>query len=111
MVQEMILFASQEDPRFSPVQKEELLEIDIHLSIISPPQQKDPQELQLGVHGVLIMKGECSALHLPHIAEERGWTLETLLEKTCLKGGLSQDAWKQGAQVLSFKTQQFFDSI
>ncbi len=94
-VQEMAVASAFEDPRFPPLQPEELPGTHIEISVLSPFRKvTDPAEIQVGTHGILIRRGGRSGLLLPQVATEQGWDRDTFLEHTCRKAGLPTDAWK-----------------
>ena len=94
-VQQMAKKAALEDPRFRPVQPEELREIEIEISVLTPLQPLDDVEkIELGRHGLWIRKGYASGVLLPQVPVEQGWDCQTYLERICLKAGLPTDAWK-----------------
>jgi len=101
--------AAMEDPRFRPVTKEELREIDIEISVMSPLEKiKSVDEIVIGKHGVLIKKGGRQGLYLPQVPVEQGWNLEQYLESLCFeKAGLPRDAWKEGAEIYIYSAQVF----
>jgi AmmeMemoRadiSam system protein B/AmmeMemoRadiSam system protein A len=87
--------ACSSDPRFPPMTKEELKDMDIEISILSPfVPLKDIKNIQVGKHGLYIMKGTQSGLLLPQVATEFGWSRDEFLEHICMKAGLPKDAWK-----------------
>ena len=108
-VQEMALSSSQQDPRFPPVQEEELQDIDIEISVLSPLREiKDVGEIEVGRHGIYITKGFYSGVLLPQVASEYGWDRETFLEHTCMKAGLPPESWKEeGVKIEIFDAQVF----
>jgi len=94
--------ASSSDPRFPPMKKEELKDIDIEISILSPLKPlKDVKDIQPGKHGLVIIKGVHSGILLPQVATEFGWDRETFLEQVCMKAGLPRGSWKD-AELFSF---------
>lgn len=92
---EMAIESSTGDPRFSPVIPEELNEIDIEISVLTPPKKiKSIDEITLGKHGVIVRKGNRSGVFLPQVATETGWDKKTFLEQLCIgKAGLPKDAY------------------
>jgi AmmeMemoRadiSam system protein A len=87
--------AAFHDPRFPPVSKEELQELDIEISALTPLQRiENVEEIEVGKHGIYIEKGFFSGLLLPQVATDYGWDRQTFLEQTCYKAGLHRDAWK-----------------
>ncbi len=69
--------------------------MDVEISILSPLRPlKDVKNIQIGKHGLFIVKGMQSGLLLPQVATELGWNRDTFLEQVCAKAGLPKDAWK-----------------
>ncbi len=94
-VRDVAVSSAFEDPRFPPVQRSELAQITIEISVLSPLRRiTDPREITVGVHGLLIKRGFRSGLLLPQVATEQGWDRETFLAHTCRKAGLPTDAWR-----------------
>ncbi len=84
------------DPRFDPVEEDELPELRIEISILTPRKPIDaPQRIVPGRDGVHLVLGPASAVFLPQVATEYGWDRTTLLAKLCKKAGLRPDAWKK----------------
>ena len=95
-VQSMAVAAAAEDPRFSPVRPEELSDLHIEISVLSPLEEiSSLKQIEVGRHGILIRKGFNQGLLLPQVAVEHGWGLEEFLRNTCYKAGLNPDAWKR----------------
>jgi AmmeMemoRadiSam system protein A len=87
--------AAFRDPRFAPLQEEELSYLDLEISVLTPLTEiKNPEEIQVGVHGIYIRRGIRSGVLLPQVATERNWDTITFLEETCRKAFLPPDAWK-----------------
>lgn len=96
------------DPRFPPVRAEELAEIDIEISVLTPERAiASPADIEVGRHGVIVEHHGRRGLLLPQVAGEHGWDRLTFLEHTCLKAGLPRDAWKWGARIFVFEAQVF----
>ena len=96
-VAEMAVAAAFEDPRFPPLRREELSDIDIEISVLTPLRRiTDVGQIQVGTHGIYLRRGGYSGLLLPQVATEWGWDRNTFLEHTCEKAHLSKDAWKDG---------------
>ena len=94
-VEEMAAAAAFQDPRFPPVTKNELKDLDIEISVLTPFEQiTDVNKIEVGKHGLYIERGFYSGLLLPQVATEYGWDRDTFLEHTCRKAGLPTDAWK-----------------
>lgn len=110
MVRDMAVESAVADPRFSPVELEDLKDIEIEISALSPMQKIDNSDkIQLGVHGVLVRKGFYSGVFLPQVATETGWTKEEFLSNLCShKAGLSADAWKDKSTELYIFSAEIF---
>jgi uncharacterized protein len=87
--------AAFNDPRFPPLTREELSEIEVEISILSPLTPCPPENVIPGRHGLLVRKGPYSGLLLPQVATEYGWDRETFLAQTCRKAGLPSQAWRE----------------
>lgn len=111
VVRQKAIDAAVNDPRFPSVKSEELRDIKIEISVLSPQQKIDAwQEIELGKHGVVIKKGLRSGVFLPQVATETGWDLDTFMGQLCSqKAGLAWDCWKQDDVVLYTFTAQVFD--
>ena len=106
---EMTVSASTRDPRFPPVSKGELKDINIEISALTPLRLiDDPGGIEMGKHGLYITKGNHSGLLLPQVAAEHKWNREEFLRQTCIKAGLPQNAWKdKGTSIYTFTAQIF----
>lgn len=88
--------AAFEDPRFPPLTSEEFKSVEIEISVLSPLKKvHDFNEIQVGVHGLVIDAGYARGLLLPQVATEYGWGREEFLSHTARKAGLTPDAWKR----------------
>jgi AmmeMemoRadiSam system protein B/AmmeMemoRadiSam system protein A len=95
-IEEMAEAAAFRDPRFSPIKEKELQELDIEISVLTPLKRiKDVNEIQVGKHGIYIVRGMWAGLLLPQVATEYGWDRLAFLEHTCQKAGLPPNAWKE----------------
>lgn len=103
--------AALEDPRFTPVQRDELAAIRVELSVLTPVVRTAPGEIEVGRHGVLIVQGWRRGVLLPQVAVEAGWDRDAFLTAACRKAGLPTDAWRAGADVFAFETEIFSESM
>lgn len=95
-VKEMAIASAFQDPRFNPLTPEELKEIDLEISVLTPLKKiENIEEIEVGKHGIYIVKGFFSGLLLPQVATENNWDRQTFLAHTCLKAGLPPTAWKE----------------
>ena len=101
--------AAFEDSRFPPLTKEEAEELTIHISVLSPLQAVEAEEVEVGRHGLLVSQGGRRGLLLPQVPVEHDWDRNTFLEQTCRKAGLPGDAWLRGAVLEAFTAEVFGD--
>ncbi len=94
VVQDMAVSAAFRDPRFPPLQREELPLVEIEISVLSPMREGSPEEVEVGVHGVYVVKGGYRGVLLPQVPVEFGWDRETFLRHVCLKAGLPPECYK-----------------
>ena len=108
-VSQMAISACSHDPRFNPVTADELKDIHIEISVLSPLEPvADVNTIEVGTHGLLVDYEGRSGVLLPQVATERGWSREEFLRKTCIKAGLSPDTWKlAGVKIYSFTAEVF----
>ena len=94
-VEEMSIAAAVRDPRFPPLRKGELKDVQLEISVLTPLRRiSDVAEIEVGTHGLYIRKGGRAGLLLPQVATEYGWDRGTFLKETCRKAGLGPDAWR-----------------
>jgi AmmeMemoRadiSam system protein A len=99
------------DPRFDPVRPEELQDIRLEISVLTPEHEiRAVSEIEVGRHGLIVEKGARRGLLLPQVATEHGWDRDTFVAQTCLKAGLAEDAWRHGARIFVFEAQVFGES-
>jgi hypothetical protein len=103
--------SASSDPRFPPVAPSELADLSLEISVLGPlePIDAHPEAFTIGVHGLVAEQGYRRGLLLPQVATEWGWTPEQFLTHTCLKAGLSADAWQCGATFYRFAAEIFGD--
>jgi len=107
--------AAFHDPRFPPLTKKELEQVEVEVSVLSEPRPlpfSDPEDLlrklQPNVDGVIIRQGHASATFLPQVWEQLP-KKEDFLGHLCLKAGLPRDAWKRGRIEVSTYQVQYFE--
>ncbi len=87
--------AAFRDPRFFPVRKDELGDLELEISVMGPIELvRDVMEIEVGRDGLIISRGRFAGLLLPQVASEYGWDRETFLDQTCLKAGLQPGSWR-----------------
>jgi len=103
VVQEMAVSAATSDPRFPPMTADELGEVSIEISVLSPLRRlTDTQQIEVGTHGLMIFKDGHQGVLLPQVPVEQGWDREKFLENLCLKAGLLPDCWREEAALYTF---------
>jgi len=106
-VRENTISACSRDPRFSPVKSDELKDISIEISVLTPPVSIDSwKDIELGKHGIILQKGAYKSVFLPQVAPEQGWDIETTLMYLALKAGLSAEQWLDASYKV-FEAQVF----
>jgi AmmeMemoRadiSam system protein A len=87
--------AAFRDPRFHPLQQNELGRVHLEISIMSPIERvTNLDDIVPGRDGLIISRGRYAGLLLPQVATEYGWDRDTFLAQTCVKAGLPADAWR-----------------
>ncbi len=98
MIRDRAIDAAVHDTRFNPVTADELKDIEIEISVLTPRQKvKDPlSEIKIGRDGVWIQIGLHRGVFLPQVPTEQGWTtVEQYLDHLCYKAHLPQaGCWK-----------------
>ncbi len=111
VVRQKTIDAAVNDARFQPVVFDELDEIKIEISVLSPQRRvSDWQEIELGKDGVVIKKGLRGGVFLPQVATENNWDLDKFMGELCSqKAGLPWDCWKKSDIELYVFTAQVFE--
>lgn len=101
--------AAFEDPRFPPVNKNELKDIKIEISVLTPlVKVGDINEIIVGKDGLLLKNRFNQGLLLPQVPVENNWNLIQFLNYTSQKAGLSPDKWKDPeTEIFKFQAQIF----
>lgn len=108
LVGRMALATAFEDTRFDKVRSNELKDIEIEISVLTPFKEvSGPGAIVVGRDGVLLQKDRRSAVFLPQVATEEHWTRDQMLENLCLKGGLDAGCWRAGAKLSTFQADVF----
>jgi len=99
--------AAFEDTRFHPVDRPQAKQLKVSLSVLSPLFAIQPEDVEVGRHGLVVSLGGRRGLLLPQVPVEHGWDRETFLEQTCRKAGLPSDEWRKGASLEAFSAEVF----
>lgn len=113
-IEEAAAHAAIHDPRFYPVNEEELRQIKIEVTILTQPTllecdpEHRPAHVIVGRHGLIAEMNGHTGLLLPQVAIEYGWDPVEFLRETCNKAGLHPDAWTNAScNILTFEGQIF----
>jgi MEMO1 family protein len=107
----MALQAAFGDPRFAPVELNELKNIEIEISVLTPMRTiPSPDEIVVGRDGVLMSKAGASAVFLPQVAPENHWDRAEMLDNLCMKAGLPSGCWKRDAKFQTFQAEVFSEA-
>ena len=106
-VAKMATAAASKDPRFHPLEKNELDNFSLEISVLSPLEKLDDiEQIEVGVHGLYIEKNFSRGVLLPQVATEHNWDRITFLQQTCLKAGLPKNTWQSAdAEIYIFSAQ------
>lgn len=102
------LNAAFNDYRFPQLQAEELPEIELEISALTPSKPVTSwRDIVIGRDGIVLEKNGRSAVFLPQVATEQGWTLPETLSYLARKAGLASDDWKNGTSFMVFQAEVF----
>ena len=106
-IAETAVAAAFDDPRFMPVAEDEVAELKVEISVLSPLRPIEPEQVEIGRHGLVVSYGNRRGLLLPQVPLELGWDRETFLSQTCMKAGLDPDTFKLGVRLEAFTAEVF----
>ncbi len=111
VVQQMAVAAATQDYRFLRVSPEEMEQIDIEISVLTPLKKiQSIDEIELGRDGIYIKKGNQSGTFLPQVATETGWNKEEFLGHCAQdKAGIGWDGWKD-AELFTYRAIVFSEA-
>jgi AmmeMemoRadiSam system protein A len=100
----MVIAAATDDPRFPRVSLAEVPRLRIEISVLSTMDPIEPAEIEIGKHGLMIVRGHAAGLLLPQVAVEYGWRVEEFLSALCRKAGLPAGTWRsRDVQLYGFE--------
>jgi AmmeMemoRadiSam system protein A len=115
-VAENAFAAAFRDPRFAPLGAEEWPEVDIHLSILTPPEAlhfRDEADLlgqiQPGEDGLILQDGPNRGTFLPSVWDSLP-DAHDFLTHLKLKAGLAANHWSGRVEVYRYHTESFGDT-
>ena len=108
-VKDFAVSSAFNDPRFPPFEKNEMTDLNIEISVLSPLEKVTSLDsIEIGKHGLYAKRGARSGVLLPQVPVEQRWNRAQFLKHTCLKAGLPEDAWKTGeVDFYSFTAEVF----
>lgn len=116
-IEENALNAAFRDPRFPPLSAEELPEIEIEVSVLTPPKPlsfTDGEDLKAqlipGIHGVILSRGWQRSTFLPQVWKQLPQK-ESFLGHLCRKAGMERDCWKdENTTIKVYQAEHFSES-
>ena len=107
-VQDAAAKAATIDPRFYPVSLDEVDELSVEVSILSPMRPVDNlSQISVGRDGLLIVGERRRGLLLPEVPVAYGWDARQFVRHLCRKAALPDDAWPGLARLYAFTTESF----
>jgi AmmeMemoRadiSam system protein A len=106
-VAETAAAAAFDDPRFFPVEEDEVPRLKIEISVLSPLKAITADEVEVGKHGLVVTYKALRGLLLPQVPVEWGWDRQAFLVQACIKAGVAPDAWQHGAKLEAFTAEVF----
>ncbi|MGB9895189.1 MAG: TIGR00296 family protein [Thermoproteota archaeon] len=112
---EAAIAAATEDPRFLPVELEEMDKIVVEVSVLTVPKLINVEKredllnvIKIGRDGLIVERGMRRGLLLPQVPIEENWDVETFLKYACLKANLPPDAYMDPrTKIYSFSARVF----
>jgi AmmeMemoRadiSam system protein A len=100
--------AAMRDPRFPAMHSHELSRLQIEISLLSALCPIEHGEIQIGTHGLLVVRGSHRGLLLPQVAVKHLLSAQQFLAETCRKADLPSEAWRDPeAKLLGFTCEVF----
>ncbi len=105
--------AAFKDPRFPPVSSTEFESLEIHISVLSPPEEITFSsetdllaQIRPGIDGLILQEGFHRGTFLPSVWEELS-EKEQFLAHLKLKAGLPNTYWSDTLRVFRYTTEYF----
>lgn len=101
--------AAFHDPRFPSLTRKEFNKIEIEISVLTPLEKiEDYNDIEIGIHGLLMRNGFRSGLLLPQVATDWGYDKTQFLEQTCRKAGMQKECYKESeTEIYRFRAEIF----
>lgn len=111
VIRQVAVSAARSDPRFPPVEPQELSGLRIEISVLSEPVRiaaSDSSRIVIGRDGLLVRRGRIQAILLPQVAVEHRFGPEAFLNAVCQKAGLAAGSWREpDTQIFTFTADVF----
>ena len=102
----MAVAAAVNDSRFPPVTLGEVPDLKIEINALTPLRPIRPDDIVVGQHGLMIVKGNHLGLLLPEVPTRFGWGRYEYLRAICRKAGLPESAWEdEAARLFGFEAE------
>ncbi len=110
LISELTVSAATQDVRFDPIQEDELDDVKIEISVLTPMKKiKTIKEIELGRHGIYLSKGGKAGTFLPQVASKQGWSVEETLGHCARdKARIGWEGWKD-AEIYVYEAIVFSD--
>ena len=117
-VAENAINAAFRDPRFPPLEAEEISQVKFEISVLTVPRKlvfEDAEDLKRqlkpGVHGVILSREGRRATFLPQVWDQLP-DLESFLGHLCQKGGLENRCWQDPRTTVQvYEAEHFEESL
>lgn len=88
-------YAAFHDSRFLKVEIEEMDDISIEISVLSPAEKMSSyDDIEIGKHGLILEENSKRALLLPQVPIEHNLNRDQFLSALCEKAGLYKEYWQ-----------------
>jgi hypothetical protein len=104
IVQQMTIASATQDSRFISVSESEIAVLKIEISVLSPLTKiSNVNDIELGKHGIYLVKGSRTGTFLPKVAVDTGWTLEEFLGHCARdKAAIGWNGWED-AEIYTYE--------
>jgi len=104
VVTEMAISAAKFDRRFNQVTEDELKDIEIEISVLTPRKKiNSTNEIKVGRDGIYIVYGDKNGTYLPQVATDMKWNVEEFVRSCCEeKAGISPNDCKN-AEIFTYE--------
>ncbi|HEC13492.1 MAG TPA: AmmeMemoRadiSam system protein A [Acidiferrobacteraceae bacterium] len=105
--------AAFQDPRFSPMQENELEDLSVHISVLSQPESLNfstedelLKKIRPGVDGLILINGGHRGTFLPSVWDALPQP-KAFLRQLKLKAGLAEDYWSDSIKIERYTTESW----